>query len=76
MEGDKDDNDQSDNIKSNEGHSDKKLPMVYHSKLIGATKMLTRILHKIIILTTDISFSRRLDETESKAATIKSNSLK
>ena len=50
MEGDKDDNDQSDDIKSNEGHSDKKLPMVYHSKLIGAAKMLTRILHKIIII--------------------------
>ena len=49
MEGDKDDIDQSDDIKSNEGHSDKKLPMVYHSKLIGATKMLTRILHKIVI---------------------------
>ena len=49
MEGDKDDNDQSDDIKSNEGHSDKKLPIVYHSKLIGATKMPTRILHKIII---------------------------
>ena len=39
MEGDKDDNDQSDDIKSNEGHSDKKLPMVYHSKLTGATKI-------------------------------------
>ena len=52
MEDDKDDNDQSDDIKSNEGHSDKKLPMLYHSKLIGATKMnssKTRILHKIII---------------------------
>ena len=49
MEGDKDDIDQSDDIKSNEGHSDKKLPMVYHSKLIGATKMLTRILQKIVI---------------------------
>ena len=48
MEGDKDDNDQSDDIKSNEGHSDKKLPVLYHSKLIGATKMLARI-HKIII---------------------------
>ena len=53
MEGDKSDNDQSDDIKSddiksNEGHSDKKLPILYHSKLIGATKMLTGILHKII----------------------------
>ena len=58
MEGDKDDNDQSDDIKSNEGHSDKKLPILYHL--------------------TDISSSstRRLDETESKAGTIKSNSLK
>ena len=50
MEGDKDDNDQSDDIKSNEGHTDMKLPILYHSKLIGATKMLTRILHKIIII--------------------------
>ena len=58
MEGDKDDNDQSDDIKSIEGHSDKKLPILYHL--------------------TDISSSstRRLDETESKAGTIKSNSLK
>ena len=48
MEGDKDDNDQSDDIKSNEGHSDKKLPVLYHSKLIEATKMLARI-HKLII---------------------------
>ena len=49
MEGDKGDNDQSDDIKSNEGHRDMKLPILYHSKLIGATNMLTRILHKIII---------------------------
>ena len=37
MEGDKGDNDQSDDIKSNEAHSDKKLPILYHSKLIGAS---------------------------------------
>ena len=58
MEGDKDDIDQSDDIKSNEGHSDKKLPMVYHSKLIGATKMLTRILHKIVINKTYLSLQQ------------------
>ena len=50
MEGDKDDNDQSDDIKSNEGHSDKKLPVIYHSKLIGATKMLTGINNRHIFL--------------------------
>ena len=33
MKGDKDDNDQSNDIKSNEGHSDKQLPILYHSKL-------------------------------------------
>ena len=34
MKSDKDDNDQSNDIKSNEGHSDKKLPiLLYHSKL-------------------------------------------
>ena len=49
MHVDKGDNDQSDNIKSNEGHRDMKLHILYHSKFIGTTKMLTRILHKIII---------------------------
>ena len=38
MEGDKDDNDQSDDIKSNEGHSDKKLPVLYHLKLLELLK--------------------------------------
>ena len=72
MEGDKNHNDQSDDIKSNEGHSDEKLPVLYHSKLIGATKMLTRILHKDI----SSSSTKDLDETESKTGTTKSNSLK
>ena len=72
MEGDKSHHDQSGDIKSNEGHSDEKLLSLYHSKLIGAAKMLTRILHKHI----SSSSTKHLDETESKAKTIKScNSL-